>query len=198
MHCDCAGHTGRTLAKLPQTMNSTREDIPQPFCKSDMLNCIMAGQPCVYEPACPPTHRQSSQLIMALTIDKPSWAIEFPSALHPANKHPQLSGSFWARAQGEQVKCCKQSYGAGTTIHCTCSTTVLKLPVSKFVGQSGNCPSNNQFPWFPVPTTPLSCSPNKTSQGSTSWLPQDRLKPLGGNEPPLGLSLPWGSQKVEP
>ena len=42
----------------------------------------------------------------------------------------------------------------------------------------------------------------REGQGSTSWLPQDRLKrrgsPLGGNEPPLGLSLPWGSQKVEP
>ena len=32
--------------------------------------------------------------------------------------------------------------------------------------------------------------------------PQDGLKPrispFGGNEPPLGLSLSWGSQKVEP
>ena len=39
-------------------------------------------------------------------------------------------------------------------------------------------------------------------QGSTFWLPHDRHKPrgspCGGNEQPLGLSLFWGSQKVEP
>ena len=35
-------------------------------------------------------------------------------------------------------------------------------------------------------------------QGFTFWLPPDRLKRRGSPFGGLGLSLPWGSQKVEP